>query len=207
MALLLFAARFVISFLIIQILLYWLSNGLLRLDLWGSDNYLVSPDSILKNSCIFAIVWFPVLLIKYPGAICWDSWMILNQYRTNSITTHHSVPYTIVFGKLIELGQSLGHPNWGLFLFAILHYALLCLAFGYALQFIKSTHLNRLLTMVLALFWLVDPYIIGFIGVIIKDIPYVSCAIIVITALMDLSLNYNRFITSPCRIILLFISI
>lgn len=132
--------------------------------------------------------------------------MILYQYRTNSITTHHSVPYTIAFGKLIELGQSLGHPNWGLFFFAILHFVLLTLAFGYALQLIKSAHLNKYLVTACAFFWLINPYIIGFIGVIIKDIPYAACAVIIITAIIELSLNYNKFITSPCRIALLFIS-
>ena len=69
--------------------------------------------------------WLPLLLIKYPAAVCWDTLAMVEQYRKGLFSEHHSVYYTLIMGKLVELGEVFGHPNYGMFAFSVMCHELL----------------------------------------------------------------------------------
>ena len=79
--------------------------------------------------------WLPNIIIKYPGAMCWDTWDMLFCYRTGySLNAQHSAFYSLLLGYSVTFFERLGHADWGLWLLILGQYLLYVLAFGYSLQ-------------------------------------------------------------------------
>ncbi|MCR5161650.1 MAG: DUF6020 family protein [Lachnospiraceae bacterium] len=156
---------------------------------------------------VLATGWLPLLLIKYPGALCWDTWAMIKEYRTGCLSEHQSVYYALFMGKLIEIGEKAGHPSWGLFAFSALHYLLLVAAMGYSLQILRKMNISRGVRLAVALLYLLNPYISGYVGVIIKDVPYTSFLVIVFLCLVEMYMDHEAFSRNPFKMGILFISV
>ncbi|MBR7016136.1 MAG: hypothetical protein IKI12_06810 [Lachnospiraceae bacterium] len=151
--------------------------------------------------------WLPLLLIKYPAALCWDSWSMIYEYRNKCYTEHQSVYYEVIMGRLIELGKRVGHTNWGLFAFSVLHYVILVAAFGYSLQILRKMNISRKCRWAVTLIYLLNPYIAGYVGVIIKDFPYAVFMLILFLCMVEIYLDSAAFSRNPLKLAVLFISV
>ena len=145
----------------------------------------------MMNCAGFAAVWLPFLLIKYPGAFCYDTWRMLHEYRIGEITGQHSVIYTLLLGGLVNMFEKTGHANWGLFLFTAIHYLLYVIVFGYALTLIGRMGVKKGVQRLIALLWGSSPYIAGYIGVVIKDAMYTAFLVLLTLILIDSFLNLS----------------
>ena len=81
-----------------------------------------SGKQYLVFCAILAAAWLPHMIIKYPGAMCWDSWQMLTQYRHHTITNFHSPYYSVLIGFSTGLFEKNGHAEYGLYLFAVFHF-------------------------------------------------------------------------------------
>ena len=144
-----------------------------------------------------ALLWLPHLLLKYPGAICMDSWEMLNQFRLRSITDFHSVFFTLLLGGLTETFAKLGSAGTGLFILVFAQYLSYVLAFAYSLRLIRCRMgASRGVTALVLLSYIVNPYIIAYHGVVIKDSFYCAYALIFTLSLMELALDEEGFCRS-----------
>ena len=156
--------------------------------------------SSLKFFCVFICCWMPLLVIKYPGAMCWDTWQMLNQYRTESITTHHSVFYTAVMGRLIKATEVNGNSNIGLFVFVLIHLIVLAAAFAYSSEVMLKLGANPGVVRVISMLFIINPYVIAYIGVAMKDVLYTALIVFLTAAIIDAEKDPEGFYNSRCKI-------
>ena len=156
---------------------------------------------------VLALGWLPLLLIKYPAALCWDTWGMISEYMANTYSEHQSVLYTFVMGKLIEIFMQRGHSNWGIFIFSAVHYLILVASLGYSLQILRKMNAARPVRIAVLLSYLFNPYIAGYVGVVIKDIPYTAFLLIVHLSLIDLYMDHEKFASNPLKLGVLFFSV
>lgn len=195
-ALFLFLFRVILAILIMSFLLYFNDNSIRKISRIAhvprEDNN--KEVSTLRAMIEFAIAYSPLLIIKYPGAMCWDTWMMLNQYRTNTISTHHSVLYSVVLGKAVQFFEAQGNANIGLFMIVLFQYFLMTISFGYAVNTIsRMGGANHCTILIIKIMWIANPYVLEYVGVAMKDVPYFSLMVILTTMLIDIRLDKAEF--------------
>ena len=150
-----------------------------------------------------ALMWVPFLLIKFPGALCWDTWDMLNRYFHGVPNNHHSIAFTLAAGSLVSAFEGMGHPGWGLWLFVCLIFALMVFVFGYAWNTLVDLGVPAVARAVLVCLWVFDPYVIGYIGVLMKDVPYSVLFLLLTCVLVRWKLGQHAFPISAGQIALL----
>ena len=146
----------------------------------------------------FGLLWLiygPVLLLAYPGNLCWDIWGQMNMILGDApLTTHHPLLHTLLAGGLTKLGGTvLGSYEIGLFLYMLVQDLLFTAALastvavlaGYAFPgagskakpaVVAGTLPAWTLTALQALY-MFTPVYSNMASTAIKDIPFVSCFI------------------------------
>ena len=151
--------------------------------------------------------WLPILLIKYPGALCWDTWQMIHQYKIGKVSEFQSVYYTVLLGKMLKTAENAGHANWGLFAFCILNYLVLVAAMGCSIQVLRDMKITRIVRIFVILMYLMNPYITGYVGVLSKDVLYTPFMVFIFLCLIEMHLDFDSFVHSRSWLILLFISV
>ena len=169
----------------------------------------VSSGKLYLSWCvILAVLWLPHMIIKYPGALCWDSWQMLTQYRHQTITNFHSPYYSVLIGLFTDLFMKSRHAEVGLYLFAVLHYLIFVFVFGYSLWMLRvRMKAKRPVCMVVLLCYALCPYIIGYLGVVSKDCLYSVFVFLFLLCLLDAFLDGEAFRRSVGKSLLLVIAV
>lgn len=145
----------------------------------------------------FLLAWLPILIVKYPGAMCWDAWGNLHGYRYHSFSSDASAFMSLVLGSLVGVSEKLGHPNLGLFAFVFVEYLLSSVAFSFSLSEInKLMKLSSVVVWLFAVLFVINPYVTGYVGVAIKDNLYSSFVLCFTTCLFSLEINRKQFFES-----------
>ena len=109
----------------VESLLYWLQlTGNYYLMIFGASTWLNRPDPAGEKTIrcpgwpyalvIFAF-WAPVLLLRFPGYLLWDSARQVLQFQGKILCeASHPLFLTVVFGSLFTLGQRLAGDAGGL---------------------------------------------------------------------------------------------
>ena len=167
-----------------------------------------SGKQYLVFCTVLAAVWLPHMIIKYPGALCWDSWQMLTQYRRHTITNFHSPYFSVLIGFFTGLFEKNGHAEYGLYLFAVFHYLVFVLVFGYSLWLLRiRMRAKRSVCLVLLFCYAACPYIIGYLGVVSKDCLYSAFVFLFFLCLLDAFLDPDAFWHSAGKILLLILSV
>lgn len=140
----------------------------------------------------FGVLWTVVLLLRYPGAVCWDSWFMLAGFRRHDISSHHSVFISLVMGTIVNAFESLGHANWGLFLYCGIELLLQVYASAQTIILCRDLGVRDELVVVFLLALLFDPYLIGYVGVAFKDSVYASAVILFTIELIKCTFNIGE---------------
>lgn len=156
-----------------------------------------------KSVLIMGCGLLPNLIIRYPGAICWDAWYEIYMYRTNQINAHHPMIYTLLLGKIISIFEEFGMANLGLFLIVTVQYFMLVLVFAYSITLMNRMHISnkwKWITMALCIF---NPNIAGYIGVVMYDIPYTASMLLVMFLIIDYCIDVEKFERNWKKLLLL----
>lgn len=133
---------------------------------------------LLRVSAMLLLLWLPHLLLKYPSGINIDSLDAIDFSLGIQEKNYNPIAYVAVLGTFFRFGMWLGEPNMGLFLFNVGIFLLLAFAVaeGYALLAdIKATGWSKTIYL---LFFSFSPFVTGYIGNCIKDMPYISFMLI-----------------------------
>lgn len=207
---LLFTLRFFLYFVLFTGAIYLFDKIIHRLEAGSFEKVETETETkfsfIEKIKCYipFIVGWFPLLIIKYPAAMCWDTWRMLYEYRSGQMTEHHSVLYSVAMGKLVEIFEAIWNANWGLFLWSFVHYIFCVFAFGYSIYIIKKMKAKKWVIYVTTACYMFNPYISGYIGVAIKDTIYAAAILLLITCLIDMLIDTNAFVKKKWNDLLLF---
>lgn len=142
-----------------------------------------------KTAGKLAILWFPHIIVKYPGAYCPDSASQLQQgLGLITFTSHHPPFHTFMIKVCILIGDKLFHSyNVGSFLFIFLQYLTMVLVFGHTIYYLEKRGMPNIVRWSMWIIYCVCPLIIGFMGIVLKDVIYsVFCLAFVNSCIMYL---------------------
>ncbi|SCW66787.1 hypothetical protein SAMN02910456_02486 [Ruminococcaceae bacterium YRB3002] len=170
------------------------------------NEYEKKKSGLVKYFAIYFVAWLPFLIIKYPGAVQPDTWQMILQYTTNRLNDWQSVFYSLYINWFILAGKSLGSASAGLFAFVLVQHLVNSFAFAYATAFIDKLNTRSFVRIAVIVISLLNPYVIGYTGTAIKDVPYSSCVLLLIILLAEHSLDPEVFkINIPKAILLVMV--
>jgi len=140
---------------------------------------------LIRNTLLFAIIWLPFVLIKYPAAIHPDTWQGIWQFRNSQIEVQQPVTYIVSVGLFLKIFGN----NAGIFLYSLIGYLMYSFSFGYLLTYIEKFNISKVTGYVLIFLFAFSPFTFGYIGVVVKDIQFISALIVFVTLLCELSLQ------------------
>lgn len=145
----------------------------------GPETHFFSKNAFWKVFLILIVVYSPVVLICYPGVLCWDTIGQIEQVILETgYSTHHPLVHTLLVGGLIKFGHFMfGAYEPGLFMYMILQIVMLAAALSATVAVLAARKVRfRWLACLVALYC-ISPIYSNIVSVAIKDVPY--CAFVI----------------------------
>lgn len=144
------------------------------------SDFVFGRNSFLKTMGIMLVCWLPHIIIRFPGSIPTDGVVsLLQYYGVREYTTQHPIIYTLLLGRLCDLGAALGSTKIGFFLLVLIQTACLLLVLAYTLRTMEKLHVPRWFCLVTLGLFSVVPIFPGYATLLIIDVFY-STAILLL---------------------------
>lgn len=123
--------------------------------------------------------YLPILLLSFPGNLCWD---VIGQIEqvigTAAYSTHHPLFHTLIVGGFIKAGQVLFHSyEIGLFAYMLFQSALLAGALAATIAVLAKRKARFSLLVCLLLLYCLTPVYSNVASTALKDVPF--CAFVI----------------------------
>lgn len=137
------------------------------------QNYKMKKKIYYSIMFSFFIINMIFLIIFYPGNASFDGQLQLNQFLGfQPITNHHPVLSTMLEGLIFNIGMKFVDMNFGLFLCIFVQIVFQSIIFAYSVKIIADVTKNRILTIYVLMFFILNP-IFPFWGIcLVKDTIY-----------------------------------
>lgn len=166
-------------FCLIYVLLALIFDFFKNTSFIDEKSHFFSGKAFLKSIIILSVVYGIVILISYPGTLCWDVIGQIEQVtKGTGYSTHHPLFHTLLVGGLTSLGQTVfGSYEVGLFLYMLLQMAMFVLALSFTISTLAKRGLKAGYLVALLVLYCVTPLYTNIVSVAIKDVPY--CAFVI----------------------------
>lgn len=166
-------------FCLIYVLLALIFDFFKNTSFIDEKSHFFSEKAFLKSVIILSVVYGIVILISYPGTLCWDVIGQIEQVtKGTGYSTHHPLFHTLLVGGLTSLGQTVfGSYEVGLFLYMLLQMAMFVLALSFTISTLAKRGLKAGYLVALLVLYCVTPLYTNIVSVAIKDVPY--CAFVI----------------------------
>ena len=153
----------------------WLKKG----RFVGQEEHFFSRHAFWKVFVILTVVYGLVVLVCYPGALCWDTIGQIEQVVLGTgYSAHHPLAHTLLVGGLTKLGYLIfGAYEPGLFLYMILQVVMLAAALSATVAVLAARKVRFGWLAGLTALYCISPIYSNIVSVAIKDVPY--CAFVV----------------------------
>lgn len=137
---------------------------------------LLGDRGILPVWGLLLAVWAPVILLSYPGNLCYDGLGSISQGLGDlPYTSHHPLLYTLFLTALVKLGQAVtGGLNAGVFLSILLQALMLSAALSATIVRLAKRQVSYCLRTVTLLIYLFSPMYSNMVSTVLKDIPFMA---------------------------------
>lgn len=127
-----------------------------------------------KTFGILSAVYGMVVLISYPGGLCWDTLGQIEQVTKGiGYSTHHPIVHTLIVGGLSQLGKTVfGSYDIGLFLYMLLQVVMLSVALSATICVLSKKGMRAQWLWGLLAVYCISPIYTNIVSVAIKDVPY-----------------------------------
>lgn len=116
-------------------------------------------------------VWFPQVLLRYPGVPGFDAFHSLSMYYgMNPWTAKHPAIYGLTIGLFTDIGKSVGAVHIGIFLMSLSQLVLLSIAALYTLYVMEQLNIPRPVVALSLVFFALCPIFVTSITLINKDV-------------------------------------
>ena len=204
--LLIYGILSLIIYTLLSILFDSVTNSLCSINI-DYLNKLIEKIDYKKLFFLIAIIWLPHLIIKYPVGSCYDTLYQLEQgLGLKELTTHHPVFHTMLLTSFYKLGMLFGNANIGMFLYSIIQTVVMDLVFSFSIITLRDIKANNNLIFLATMFFLLNPYVTGFIGVSVKDVYYSIFCVLLVTIFIRYIYYKKENFWNIKNIILLFVS-
>jgi len=145
----------------------------------GEEQHFFSEHAFWKVFVILSAVYGLVVLICYPGTLCWDTTGQIEQVVTGTgYSAHHPLAHTLLVGGLTKLGYLVfGAYEPGLFVYMILQVVMLAAALSATVAVLAARKVRFPWLAGLVALYCVSPIYSNIVSVAIKDVPY--CAFVI----------------------------
>ncbi len=138
-----------------------------------------STHGFARAFVLLCAVYFPFLLLAYPGNICWDAAGQIEQViGQTGYSRHHPLLHTLLSGGMTEVGKRLlGSYEAGLFAYMLLQLAGLAAALASTIAVLAKRNMRKELLWVLFLLYCITPVYSNMASTVLKDVPYASAVV------------------------------
>lgn len=145
----------------------------------GEKQGFFDKKPFLKSFVILSLVYGVVVLISYPGTLCYDVIGQIEQVTTDAgYSAHHPLVHTLLVGGLVEAGHKLfGSYEIGLFAYMLVQMFMLAAALSATIMVLAKRGLKNVYLWALLVLYCVTPIYSNLASVAIKDVPF--CAFVV----------------------------
>ncbi len=160
----------------------------------GSQGHFWSTHGFARAFVLLCAVYFPFLLLAYPGNICWDAAGQIEQViGQTGYSRHHPLFHTLLAGGLTGLGKKLlGSYEAGLFVYMLVQLAGLAAALASTISVLARRNLRKELLWALFLLYCITPVYSNMASTVVKDVPYASAVLGYIVCLALITENPGR---------------
>ena len=145
----------------------------------GEKQGFFEKKAFLKSFGILSVVYGVVVLVSYPGTLCWDVIGQIEQVTQNvGYSTHHPLVHTLLVGGLTKMGNKLlGSYESGLFAYVLVQMFMLAAALAATISVLAKRGLKQCCLAILLVIYCVTPIYSNLASVAIKDVPFVACVV------------------------------
>lgn len=119
------------------------------------------------------IVNLPYMILSYPAIFMGDTGYQISQgFGETALTNHHPVVHTLFLSLFLRAGERIGSCNIGIFLYCLVQTVFLCFVIAYAVGSLVEIKANRILTVVIVLYYCIHPRISSYFFLVAKDVFY-----------------------------------
>lgn len=145
-------------------------------------------------AAVLAVAWLPVLIGYAPALFMWDTntqilqWFGLPNHISESVelidpavllTQHHPPLHTAMVGLCVQAGMALfGSENAGIFLYALLQWALDIAALAWALRLLARMGVRSRVRIVVLAFVAFVPAFSNYSVIVTKDVPFAAVLLV-----------------------------
>lgn len=146
-------------------------------------------EKCLRNVFLLLMaLWFPVILLSYPGNLCYDGLGQIEQgLGLSSYSTHHPLLHTLIMSGIIKIGRFVfGSNDPGLFLYILLQAAALGLALAGTVSRLAKRQVSLVMRLAVVCVYVLAPMYSNMVSTAIKDVPFMAAVIWYILLLEEL---------------------
>lgn len=147
-----------------------------KTEFCGKKQGFFKKHAFIKSFLILSLVYGVVVLVSYPGTLCWDVIGQIEQVTKHTgYSAHHPLLHTLIVGGLTQMGYKVfGAYEPGLFLYMLLQLVMFSAAMAATIAVLAKRGLKALWLWVLLFIYCVTPIYSNLVSVAIKDIPFVA---------------------------------
>ncbi|MFR4319601.1 MAG: DUF6020 family protein [Eubacterium sp.] len=203
-------------FLICGVLLFFKKFSFVKKDSKVQSWFTSNKKSLFVVAGLILLMWLPYYIAAFPGLTNFDFFDMLNTFygkNTNSIrivipidpsvtlNNNNPVLQTLMAVGFIKLGNILGSPYIGLFLFIVIQAILFALILSYTIRFLAKKNINKTLRIILLLMFGLIPVHANFAFTTLKDTNFAFTTLLYLLFLIDFVLDTEAFIAKKSNLV------
>lgn len=183
-----------------------------KITSWFTNN----RKSLFIVAGLILLMWLPYFIAAFPGLTNYDFFDMLNTFygkNTNSLrvvipidpsvtlNNNNPVIQTLMAVAVMKIGNFLGSPYIGLFIFVVIQAILFALVLSYAIRFLAEKKINKKIRIVLLLMYGLIPIHANFAITTLKDTNFSFVTLLYLLLLIDLVLDPEKFVSSKWNLV------
>ncbi len=174
------AVAFAGYFVMFKAVVDFVFEGLDKGKIHSEQKHFFTKNAFWKCFGILSAVYMVVLLLSFPGNLCWDVIGQIEQVTVDGYgySEHHPLMHTLLVGGLVKLGQKLlGSPEAGLFLYMLVQNVMLISALSATISALAKRKVRFGILLTLLIVYCVSPIYSNLASTAIKDVPFTAFVI------------------------------
>lgn len=148
----------------------------------------LGENSFRNVFLLLLIIWMPIILLSYPGNLCYDCLGQIQQgLGLATYSTHHPLLHTLIVSGIIKIGKFFtGSKNIGLFLYILFQAVILAAALAGTVSRLARRQASFVMRFAVVCIYVFAPVYSNIVSTAIKDVPFMAAVIWYILLLEEL---------------------
>ena len=172
-----------------------LKDSLKKINIDKNNKKISSLKFILISSIIGFIILLPYFLKYYPGILTIDSmkqmWQVTGY---TNYSNHHPWIHTLLIKLLYNIGYGITKsPNFGVATYTLFQMIITCITFSYVIYILYKNNFNKLIVIIVWIFFFLFPFNAIYTITMWKDIPFSLIILAITTFIYDHYKNNGEY--------------